>query len=110
VRRLYPEKPIYDIPDSLRHRQGLTEALLGQVKPFKPTFHLNEMVETIEKIGDPGFSREDRCRQVFESGGGDLRGGRMFSRNAAGAGIEPMKAPRCFIRSQDGAVPPTRIC
>src|SRR4249920_3776764 len=51
---LYPEKPIYDIPGwPLVTGQGLTEALLEQIKPFNPTFHLNEMVETIEKIGDP---------------------------------------------------------
>ena len=53
---LYPEKPIYDIPGiPFVTGQGLTEALLEQIKPFNPTVHLNEMVERIEKIGDPGF-------------------------------------------------------
>src|SRR5438105_3110747 len=53
---LYPEKPIYDIPGiPYVTGQGITDALLEQIKPFKPTFHLNEMVERIEKIGDPGF-------------------------------------------------------
>src|SRR5260370_25922161 len=53
---LYPEKPIYDIPGiPYVTGQALTEALIAQIKPFHPTFHLNEMVETIEKIGDPGF-------------------------------------------------------
>src|SRR5437899_5566575 len=52
---LYPEKPIYDIPGiPFVTGHGLTEALLEQIKPFHPTFHLNEMVETIEKIGEPG--------------------------------------------------------
>src|SRR6201995_6172833 len=53
---LYPEKPIYDIPGiPFVTGHGLTEALMEQIKPFNPTFHLNEMVESIEKIGDPGI-------------------------------------------------------
>ena len=86
---LYPEKPIYDIPGiPLVTGQGLTEALLEQIKPFHPTFHLNEMVETIEKIGDPGVSRDDRRRPgVRVQGGGDLRGRRLVPAEAsAGAG------------------------
>ena len=86
---LYPEKPIYDIPGiPLVTGQGLTEALLEQIKPFNPTFHLNEMVETIEKIGDPVLSRDDRCRPgVRMQGGGDFRGRRFVpAEAAAGAG------------------------
>jgi thioredoxin reductase (NADPH) len=53
---LYPEKPIYDIPGiPLVTGQGLTDALMEQIKPFHPTFHLGEMIEAIEKIGDPLF-------------------------------------------------------
>src|SRR5262249_16623942 len=53
---LYPEKPIYDIPGlPIVTGQGLTENLMKQIEPFKPTFHLGEMVETIERIGDPEF-------------------------------------------------------
>ena len=64
---LYPEKPIYDIPGiPLVTGQGLTDALLEQIKPFGPTFHLNEMVETIEKIGEPGFRVKTDAGQVFE--------------------------------------------
>ena len=38
---LYPEKPIYDIPGiPFVTGHGLTEALLEQIKPFNPTFHL----------------------------------------------------------------------
>ena len=86
---LYPEKPIYDIPGiPFVTGQGLTEALLEQIKPFHPTFHLNEMVETIEKIGDPGFSGDDRRRPgVRVQGGGDLGGRRLVPAEAsAGAG------------------------
>src|SRR5271170_1560134 len=53
---LYPEKPIYDIPGiPFITGAGLTDALLAQIKPFGATFHLGEMVESVEKIGDPLF-------------------------------------------------------
>ena len=79
---LYPEKPIYDIPGiPFVTGQGLTDALMEQIKPFNPTFHLNEMVETIEKIGDPGFRVTTDAGQVFEckvvvisAGGGSFAG------------------------------------
>src|SRR5436309_12102939 len=64
---LYPEKPIYDIPGiPYVTGQGLTEALMAQIKPFHPTFHLNEMVETIERIGDPAVRVTIDGAQVFE--------------------------------------------
>jgi thioredoxin reductase (NADPH) len=42
---LYPNKPIYDIP-GLPHSTGrdLTQRLLQQVAPFKPSFHFNQQV------------------------------------------------------------------
>ena len=50
---LYPEKPIYDIPGiPVTSAHGLVDGLMAQIKPFNPQFHLNEMVETVEKIGD----------------------------------------------------------
>src|SRR6201993_1228555 len=62
---LYPEKPIYDIPGiPFVTGQGLTEQLREQIKPFGPTFHLGEMVEKVEKIGDPLF------RVTTAAGGG----------------------------------------
>lgn len=49
---LYPEKPIYDIPAlPIVTGQGLTDALMEQIKPFKPTFHLGQMVESVEAEG-----------------------------------------------------------
>src|SRR5260370_27162158 len=63
---LYPEKPIYDIPAvPYITGQGLTEALLAQIKPFGAVFHLQEMVETIERIGDPLFRVRTGNRQGF---------------------------------------------
>src|ERR1700688_3677880 len=64
---LYPEKPIYDIPAlPIVSGQGLTEALMKQIAPFKPTFHLGEMVETIEKIGEPMFRITTDLGKVVE--------------------------------------------
>src|ERR1044071_9086792 len=43
---LYPEKPIYDIPAVPEvSAQGLVDALMTQIKPFHPVFHLGEMVD-----------------------------------------------------------------
>ncbi|NEW86616.1 NAD(P)/FAD-dependent oxidoreductase [Rhodopseudomonas sp. WA056] len=64
---LYPEKPIYDIPGvPMITGHGLTEALMEQIKPFNPTFHLSEMVENVEKIGAPGFRVTTNAGTVFE--------------------------------------------
>jgi len=51
---LYPEKPIYDIPGfPVITGQGLVDNLIKQIEPFHPTFHLNEMVESVEVLGTP---------------------------------------------------------
>jgi thioredoxin reductase (NADPH) len=64
---LYPEKPIYDIPAvPMVTGDGLVKALLEQIKPFGPTFHYQEMVQTIEKIGDPLFRVTTDQGKVFE--------------------------------------------
>ena len=53
---LYPEKPIYDIPGlPVVSGQELTERLLEQIKPFSPTFHLNQMAEKLERLPDGRF-------------------------------------------------------
>jgi thioredoxin reductase (NADPH) len=47
---LYPEKPIYDIPGlPIVTGQGLTDALMKQIEPFNPVFHLNQMAESLTK-------------------------------------------------------------
>ncbi len=52
---LYPEKPIFDIP-AYPEISGneLTERLMEQIKPFDPTFHLQQMVESLDKIKGQG--------------------------------------------------------
>src|SRR5437763_11812358 len=67
VAELYPEKPIYDIPGiPYITGAGLSDALMEQIKPFGPTFHLGEMVESVVKIGDPLFRVTTDAGKVFE--------------------------------------------
>src|ERR1051326_5460876 len=75
---LYPEKPIYDIPGvPFTSAQGLVDSLLEQIKPFGAQYHLNEMVESMEKIGDPLFrvrtdqGKEFEAKIVVIAAGGD---------------------------------------
>ena len=96
---LYPEKPIYDIPGiPIITGHGLTDALMQQIKPFHPTFHLNEMVTTLEKIGDPRFASRPTRGKTFES---KMRGDRGRRR------LVPAQAPadpgHRALRGQIGA-------
>jgi thioredoxin reductase (NADPH) len=92
---LYPEKPIYDIPGiPLVTGQGLTDALLEQIKPFNPTFHLNEMVETIEKIGDPAFRVTTDAGKVFEC--------KVVVISAGGGSFQPKRPPVPGIEAYEG--------
>ena len=92
---LYPEKPIYDIPAiPMVTGQGLTDALMEQIKPFNPTFHLNEMVETIEKIGDPLFRVTTDACQVFET--------KVVVISAGGGSFQPKRPPVPGIEAYEG--------
>jgi thioredoxin reductase (NADPH) len=92
---LYPEKPIYDIPGiPFVTGQGLVDALMEQIKPFHPTFHLNEMVETIEKIGDPGFRVTTDRGQVFEV--------KIVVIAAGGGSFQPKRPPINGIEPYEG--------
>ena len=53
---LYPEKPIYDIPGlPIVTGQGLTDALMAQIKPFGAAFHLQQRVDALQKMQDGRF-------------------------------------------------------
>lgn len=53
---LYPEKPIYDIPGlPFVTGQGLTDALMAQIKPFGAAFHLGQRVDALAKTEDGRF-------------------------------------------------------
>ncbi|HYW59753.1 MAG TPA: NAD(P)/FAD-dependent oxidoreductase, partial [Xanthobacteraceae bacterium] len=92
---LYPEKPIYDIPGiPYVTGHGLTEALMAQIKPFNPTFHLGEMVETIEKVGDPLFRVKTDAGKVFEA--------KVVVIAAGGGSFQPKRPPVPGIEAYEG--------
>jgi thioredoxin reductase (NADPH) len=83
---LYPEKPIYDIPGiPYITGHGLTEALMEQIKPFGPTFHFGEMVETVEKTGDPAFRVTTDRGKVFDA--------KVVMIAAGGGSFQPKRPP-----------------
>src|ERR1700726_4835697 len=83
---LYPEKPIYDIPGvPMTSAQGLVDSLMEQIKPFNPQFHLNEMVESVEKIGDPLFRVKINQGQELEA--------KIVVIAAGGGSFQPKRPP-----------------
>jgi thioredoxin reductase (NADPH) len=92
---LYPEKPIYDIPGlPMVTGQGLTDNLMKQIEPFKPTFHLGEMVETIERIGEPEFRVTTDRGKVFEV--------KTVVVAAGGGSFQPKRPPVPGIEAYEG--------
>jgi thioredoxin reductase (NADPH) len=92
---LYPEKPIYDIPGiPFITGHGLTKALLEQIKPFAPSFHMGEMVETIESIGDPLFRATTDTGKVFEA--------KVVVIAAGGGSFQPKRPPINGIEPYEG--------
>ena len=65
---LYPEKPIYDIPAvPVCTGAELTERLLEQIKPFHPTFHFGQMIESLAKTPEGKWRTVTDRGQIFES-------------------------------------------
>jgi thioredoxin reductase (NADPH) len=92
---LYPEKPIYDIPAiTVVSGQGLVNALMEQIKPFGATFHLGEMVERVERIGNPGFRVTTDRGKVFEA--------KVIVVGAGGGSFQPKRPPINGIEPYEG--------
>jgi thioredoxin reductase (NADPH) len=92
---LYPEKPIYDIPavPSVTG-QGLVDALLEQIEPFGPVFHMGEMVEKLEKVGEPLFRATTDRGTVFEA--------KVVVIAAGGGSFQPKRPPIPGIEAFEG--------
>jgi len=91
---LYPEKPIYDIPAvPYVTGDGLTKALMEQIKPFHATFHFQDMVQTIEKIGDPLFRVRTEQGKVFEV--------KVVVVAAGGGSFQPKRPPIAGIEAYE---------
>src|SRR5262244_691337 len=92
---LYPEKPIYDIPGiPYTSAQGLVDSLLQQIKPFNAQYHLGEMVERVEKIGDPLFRVTTDQGKQFES--------KVVAIAAGGGSFQPKRPPIPGIEAYEG--------
>jgi len=95
---LYPEKPIYDIPGlPVVTGQELTDNLLKQIEPFHPTFHFNEMVQTLESTGTPekpSFKVTTDAGKVFNA--------KVVIVAAGGGSFQPKKPPIPGIEAYEG--------
>ncbi|MDD9798068.1 MAG: NAD(P)/FAD-dependent oxidoreductase [Alphaproteobacteria bacterium] len=87
---LYPEKPIYDIPGMVEvSGQELTDLLMAQAAPFKPTFHFNRMVVALEKIDDRLWRITTDAQEIFEAP--------VIVIAAGGGSFQPKKPPLAGI-------------
>jgi thioredoxin reductase (NADPH) len=92
---LYPEKPIYDIPGlPVVTGQGLTDALLAQIKPFGATFHWGQRVDALQKLEDGRF-------QVVTDIGTEFRA-KVVVIAAGGGSFTPKRPPLAGIETYEG--------
>jgi thioredoxin reductase len=98
---LYPEKPIYDIPGlPVVTGQELTDNLMKQIEPFGPTFHFNEMVQTLESLGTaetPAFRVTTDAGTVFNA--------KVVLIAAGGGSFQPKKPPIPNIEVNPSSTP-----
>lgn len=65
---LYPDKPIYDIPAiPVCTGQELVDRLMEQIRPFSPTFHLDQQAEKLERIDGSRWRLVTSAGTVFEA-------------------------------------------
>jgi len=65
---LYPEKPIYDIPGfPVITGQELTDNLMKQIEPFHPTFHLQQMAESLKKLNNGNWELTTNMGIIIEA-------------------------------------------
>ena len=63
---LYADKPIYDIPAVKRCTgRELTERLVDQASPFKPTFHFNQTIDSLERRDDGRYALQTSAGTRF---------------------------------------------
>jgi thioredoxin reductase (NADPH) len=95
---LYPEKPIYDIPGfPIVTGQGLIDNLMKQVEPFHPTFHIGEMVASVQTLGTPEaplFRLTTDAGTVFTC--------KCIVIAAGGGSFQPKKPPIANIDAYEG--------
>jgi thioredoxin reductase (NADPH) len=93
---LYPEKPIYDIPGyPLITGQGLVEKLREQIAPFGPTYHLGQMVTSLERLPDKRFKLTTDAGTTFL--------GKAIVIAAGGGSFQPKRPPVPGIEAYEGS-------
>ncbi len=93
---LYPEKPIYDIPAlPIVSGQELTDRLLEQIKPFDPTFHLQQRVDELGPDGNGGFRLKTDIGTEFEA--------KIVIIAAGGGSFTPKRPPLKGIEGFEGS-------
>jgi thioredoxin reductase (NADPH) len=92
---LYPEKPIYDIPGlPIVTGQGLTDALMAQIKPFGAQFHLNQRVDSLHKMDDGRFRLTTDIGTEFVA--------KVVVVAAGGGSFTPKRPPLANIEAYEG--------
>ena len=92
---LYPQKPIYDIPGlPIVTGQGLTNALLEQIKPFGATFHLNQRIDALQRTEDGRFSLVTDAGERFLA--------KVVVIAAGGGSFTPKRPPLAGIEAHEG--------
>jgi thioredoxin reductase (NADPH) len=93
---LYPEKPIYDIPALPIVTGGeLVERLLKQAEPFAPEFHLGQMAEKLEKLGNGNWLMTTDLGQAIEAP--------VIVIAAGGGSFVPKRPPIAGIEAYEGS-------
>jgi thioredoxin reductase (NADPH) len=92
---LYPEKPIYDIPGlPIVSGQGLTDALLAQIKPFGATFHLGQRIDSLQRTADGRFKLVTDIGTQFVA--------KVVVIAAGGGSFTPKRPPLAGIEGYEG--------
>jgi len=104
---LYPDKPIYDIPAiPVLNAQDLVDALMKQIEPFDPVFHLGEEVTVVQPLAEgEGFHVETGAGTVFQAGALFLAGGvgSFQPRKLRLDGAEAMEGKQLHYRIKDSS-------
>jgi len=92
---LYPDKPIYDIPGlPIVTGQEITDRLLEQIKPFKPTFHFGQQVEELRRLPDDRFHIKTDAGKEFVA--------KVVVVAAGGGSFTPKRPPLAGIEAYEG--------
>ena len=101
---LYADKPIYDIPGTLKCTgRELIERLLRQAAPFSPEFHLSQIVDRVQVQPDGRFLVETTARTRLLSKSVVIAGGvgSFQPRRLNVQGLEPHEGLQVFHSIQE---------